>query len=360
MPKSKIGSHIISENGNPYIIAEIGCNHNGDIELGKKLIQEAKNCGCDAVKFQLWDHTELCTMDYLHELDQGKVKLENVPEWKTDTMGLKNIFEQNEKFSINEQEHAALFDYARQIGIDYGTTVTTKRGVDFSLEQKAAYLKISSTSVTNLDVVEYALSKDIPAVISFGMSYLSEMETLVKMIPAKFRHNITLLHCTSIYPPEDNSVNLNFMKTLKTLFGLNVGYSDHTLGYALTLAAITLGASVIEKHFTLDKNMPGWDHKVSADPDEMKIICTEAKRIKSALGSGVKTLSEAEQKKRLKFRRSVVTTNNLTKGHIITFKDLTVKRPGTGIPANHKNSIIGRTLKNDLSSDKTLQWDDLV
>ena len=344
----------------PYIVAEIGGNHNGDVELGKQMIKAAKDAGADAVKFQLYRKEDLWTNDHLTELNEGVVKLENVSNWETKELGLKNIFEQVEKFAVQEQEHIEFFNYARELGIDYGTSAFVKKDIDFCIDQKVANLKIASCDVTNLDLIEYAISKDYPLQIALGMASLAEIENIVKLIPEKFRHNVTLLHCVSLYPPKDEYVNLNFLNTIRQCFGLPVGYSDHTLGYAIPLAAVALGATVIEKHFTLDKNMPGWDHKVSANPEEMKIICEASKRIVDSLGNGIKVVSDDEIAKQKKFRRTIATVKPLKAGQEITYDDIAFKRPGTGIPADRYKEIIGRHVNRDIEADKTLFWEDLV
>lgn len=344
----------------PYIVAEIGGNHNGDIELGKKMIKAAKDCGADAVKFQLYRREDLWTEDHLKELNDGVVKLENVSNWSTKELGLNNIFDQVDKFAVQEQEHIEFFDYARKLGIDYGTSAFIKKDVDFCIDQKVANLKIASCDVTNLDLIEYVISKDYPTQIALGMASLAEIEAIVKLIPEKFKHNVTLLHCVSLYPPKDEYVNLNFLQTLRQAFGMEVGYSDHTFGFSIPLAAIALGAAVIEKHFTLDKNLPGWDHKVSANPEEMSIIASESKRIVDALGNGIKVVSVDEIAKQKKFRRSITTATALKAGQEITYNDILFKRPGTGIPADKFKEIIGRHVNRYIEANKTLFWDDLV
>lgn len=344
----------------PYIIAEIGANHNGDMDLARKLILEAKKAGADCVKFQLYEPNDLNTYDSMIELDKGLLRLENVPEWKSMELGLSNIFEQVEKFAVQEQEHIEYFNYAREIGIDYATSIFTKKEVDFCIEQKTSFIKIASCDATNLDLIEYVLSKDYPVMFALGMCSLGEIENIVNMIPQKCRHNVTLLHCVSLYPPKDEYVNLNFINTLKTAFGLPVGFSDHTIGTAIPLGAIAMGADVIEKHFTLDKNLPGWDHKVSATPDELRIICEDGKRIIDAMGNGIKSVSEAEMEKRLKFRRGLVTKHALKAGHRLEYDDFMFKRPGTGIPADRLKEVIGRHVNHDIDADKTLFWEDLV
>lgn len=344
----------------PYIVAEIGGNHNGDVELGKRMIREAKACGADAVKFQLYRRCDLWTEDHLKELNDGLVKLENVSAWETKELGLKDIFAQVDKFAVQEKEHIEFFNCARECGIDYGTSTFTKKDVDFCIDQKVANLKVASCDVTNLDLIEYVISKDYPTHIALGMASLAEIEAIVNLIPEKCRHNVTLLHCVSLYPPKDELVNLKFIETLQRNFGMAVGYSDHTLGYEIPLAAVAMGASVIEKHFTLDKNMPGWDHRVSADPAEMKIICSASKRIADALGDGIKRVSDDELAKRKKFRRTIATARALKAGEEIRYEDILFKRPGTGIPADKYKEIIGRHVSRDIDENKTLFWEDLV
>ena len=344
----------------PYIVAEIGGNHNGDVELGKRMIREAKACGADAVKFQLYRRCDLWTEDHLKELNDGLVKLENVSAWETKELGLKDIFAQVDKFAVQEKEHIEFFNCARECGIDYGTSTFTKKDVDFCIDQKVANLKVASCDVTNLDLIEYVISKDYPTHIALGMASLAEIEAIVNLIPEKCRHNVTLLHCVSLYPPKDELVNLKFIETLRRNFGMAVGYSDHTLGFEIPLAAVAMGASVIEKHFTLDKNMPGWDHRVSADPSEMKIICSASKRIADAIGDGIKRVSDDELAKRKKFRRTIATARALKAGEEIRYEDILFERPGTGIPADKYKDIIGRHVCRDIDTNKTLFWEDLV
>ena len=346
--------------GRPYIVAEIGGNHNGDVELGKRMIREAKACGADAVKFQLYRRCDLWTEDHLRELNDGIVKLENVSQWSTRELGLNNIYEQIDRFAVQEREHLEFFAYARELGIDYGTSTFTKKDVDFCIDQKVANLKVASCDATNLDLIEYVISKDYPVHIALGMVTMDEIRDVVRLIPDKCRRNVTLMHCVSLYPPKDSQLNLRFIETLRREFGMAVGYSDHTIGYAFPLAAVALGASVVEKHFTLDKNMPGWDHKVSADPEELRIICEMSRRIADSLGDGVKTLCEDEIAKRRKFMRTIATARGIKAGAEIQYEDITFKRPGTGICASKYREVVGRRAARDIAADKTLFWEDLL
>lgn len=344
----------------PYIIAEIGGNHNGDMDLAKQMIAKAKECGADAVKFQLYRKKDLWTEAHLKELNDGLVTLENVQAWSTKELGLNNIYEQIERFAVQQKEHIEYFDFARKLGIDYSTSTFTKEDVDFCVDQKCAFLKVASCDVNNIDLLEHVFSKNYPTMISLGMATLAEIEQVARMIPANMKDKVVLLHCVSLYPPKDEYVNLNFLQSIKHAFGVRVGYSDHTLGFSIPLAAVAIGAEVIEKHFTLDKNMPGWDHKVSADPYEMAIMCSESKRIIDALGDGVKVLSQDELEKQKKFRRSMATAKRLEEGHVIERDDIVYKRPGTGIPSDRIYEIIGRRVNHTIEADTTLFWDDLV
>jgi N-acetylneuraminate synthase len=297
----------------PYIVAEIGCNHNGDVDLAKKMIDEAKRCGADAIKLQLF----------------------------------------------SKETHIELFQYARENEIGYASTAVTKEGVDFLVEQKVDFLKVASMDVNNPEFIEYVLSKHRPTIISLGLASMDEIENVVKLIPGEQKKKVTLLHTVSLYPPRDNIVNLRFINTLREMYDVEIGYSDHTLGYSIALAAVALGASVVEKHFTLDKEMPGWDHKVSADPLEMRIICKESKRIHRALGTGKKELTTHELEKRLKFRRSLVMAIDKKKGDILRREDIVFKRPGTGIRPDELSRVLGKVLRRDINKDKTIFESDL-
>ena len=343
----------------PYIVAEIGCNHNGDVGLAKKMIDEAKRCGVDAIKLQLFSKEALITQDHLLELDRGDVKLENIEKWETKELGLRNITEQIEKFVIGRRQHIELFRYAREKQIDYASTAITKEGVDFLVEQRVDFLKVASMDVNNPKFIEYVLSKKIPTIISLGLASMREIENVVKLIPSKQKKQVALLHTVSLYPPRDEIVNLRFINVLRNMYDMEIGYSDHTLGYSIALSAVALGASIIEKHFTLNKEMPGWDHKVSADPLEMRIICKEAKRIHRALGTGKKKLTTQELEKRLKFRRSLVTVIDKKKGDILRREDIVFKRPGTGIRPDELSRALGKVLRRDINKDKTIFESDL-
>lgn len=344
----------------PYVIAEIGCNHNGNTDLAIEMIDEAKRCGANAVKFQFFDEVNLSTQKYIDELEQGIVKLENVKEWKSHQLGLKTIREQIKKF-INTKQQLILFrEYCKQKKIDFGCTPADKNGAIFLSSIKSDFLKIASCDLNNHDIIKVGIKAKMPIIVSTGMSSLSEIDELYNIFREANYKNFALLHCVSIYPPRNEIVNLNFINTLQSIYDCEIGYSDHTLGYSISLAAIAKGAKIIEKHFTLDKNMEGWDHKVSADPKDLEIICKEGKNIFECLGNRYKVVSQDELEKREKFRKSATSARDIKEGEIITDQDIVYKRPGTGITPVEAKWLIGRKARQDISEDTTLLWDYFV
>jgi N-acetylneuraminate synthase len=341
-----------------YVIAEIGANHNGDMDLARRMIDSAKECGADAVKFQLWGRHTAHTESYIQKLSQT-TKLGDV-DLATPELGLKTVADQLDKFHCNRDQHAELKAYADKVGIDFASTALTEEDVDFLVEIGVAFLKVASQDTDHPHFIRHIASKRLPTVLSTGLSNWAEIEEAVECFKPDNLSNLCLMHVVSLYPPRDEQVNLRKMEAMRTLFGVPVGYSDHSLGFSVPLAAVALGAPVLEKHFTLDKNMPGWDHKVSADPAEMKIICTEARRIHAALGSPSPDLSPEEKKKAEHFRRSIVTSKPVKKGDVLTLDNLFFKRPGIGIKPNELKYVLNRVAKRDIPEDELVNWDDLL
>jgi N-acetylneuraminate synthase len=214
--------------------------------------------------------------------------------------------------------------------------------------------------VVNLPLLAYAAKKQRPLLVSAGMATLGEIEQAVDTVRAEGNDKIVLLHCVSIYPPAMDAIHLRNMATLREAFQVPVGFSDHTLGTSIPLAAIALGAAVIEKHFTLDKDMAGWDHAISADPGELRVIAEEGLHVFQALGSPARQLTDAELEKRKQFRRSLVTRRSLPAGHVLVEEDLGAKRPGTGVAPDELRYVVGRRLADDVEEDHVIRWKDLV
>ena len=337
----------------PYIIAELGANHNGDMNLAKKLIIEVKEAGADCVKFQSWSKESIF----------AKKKYEDnyfiADDYRDrDDFTLEKIVE---AYSISEDELLEIKKFADEVGIDCTSTPFNKKEADFLVDKMATpFIKVASMDLNNYPFLEYLAKKNKPMIISIGLSELYEIDKAVKTIEKTGNTQIVILHCVATYPPEDKDVNLNNIKTLMTTYpDYPIGFSDHTLGTAIPLASVALGVCLIEKHFTLDKNMEGWDHKVSATKDEMKEIVENSKRISEALGSFRISATESDEKKK-EFRRSIVITRDMKKGDVIQGSDIDYKRPGGGFDPYMSEFIIGRTVNKDLTDDYILTKEDIV
>ncbi len=337
----------------PYIIAELGSNHNGDMELAKKLIIEAKKAGADCVKFQSWSKDSIFS----------KVKYEENcfigDDYRDrDDYTLEEIVEE---FSISESELMEMKKICDELEIDFASTPFSKKEADFLVDAlDAPFIKVASMDLNNYPFLDYLARKNRPMVISTGLSELYEIDKAVKTIEEAGNRNIIILHCVAIYPPKDEEVNLNNIESLQKLYpDYPIGFSDHTLGTAIPLASVAKGACLIEKHFTLDKEMFGWDHKVSATPDELKTICESSSRISKALGSFRITSIESNERKS-EFRRSIVTAKEINKGDIIGEEDINYKRPGIGLSPEADQFVIGRIALKDMPPDYIITKEDLI
>ena len=336
----------------PYIIAELGSNHNGDMELAKKLILAAKEAGADCVKFQSWSKNTIFARKKYEEncfiaddyRDRNDYTLEEIVE----------------EFSISEEELLQMKRFADEIGIDCTSTPFSKQEADFLIDKlNTPFIKTASMDLNNYPFLEYLAKKGKPMVVSTGLSTLADIDKAIQTIEAAGNTEIVILHCIATYPPKDEDVNLHNIETLQKLYPYPIGFSDHTLGTSIPLASVAKGSCLIEKHFTLDKEMFGWDHKVSATPDEMMTICSDSKRICEAMGS-YRISAPEEQYRKDEFRRSIVITRAIKAGETIQEEDIDFKRPGTGIAPEHKDFVIGRVAKVDLEFDRILQKEDLL
>jgi sialic acid synthase SpsE len=336
----------------PYIIAELGSNHNGDMELAKKMICAAKDAGADCVKFQSWSKETIFSKKVYGENYFLKDDYRNRADYS-----LEKIVEE---FSISEQELLEMRKYADEIGIDCTSTPFSKGEVDFLVDAlKTPFIKVASMDLNNYPFLEFIAKKGLPVVLSTGLSELYEIDKAVRTIENAGNRQIVILHCIAMYPPRDEDVNLNNIESLQKLYPYPVGFSDHTLGFSLPLAAVVKGVCIIEKHFTLDKNLLGWDHKISVTSDELSIICKESKRIQKAMGSFEFRCEESEERKAA-FRRSIVTTRGISAGEVIQESDIDFKRPGTGIAPADSQYVIGRRTSNEIGADELILWKDLI
>lgn len=341
----------IAEGERPYIIAEVGANHNGQMDLARRMIKVASEIGCDAVKFQSWDEELFANVVYRENRFLGDDYRQR------EDHSLRSIVNE---FKVDPADMALLAEACRDAGVDFISTPFSTKQVDQIVALGAPYVKIASMDLVSDYQLRHAARTGLPILLSTGFGTLEEIDHAVRTIEGEGNRNIVLLHCISLYPPPDDGINLANMDMLRAAFGYPVGFSDHTLGTEITLAALGRGAAVIEKHFTLDKTMFGWDHKISADVPEMTAICNGRGRIHAAIGTPRRVVSEAERTRAIEFRRSIVSARAIAKGTRLTDDDITYKRPGRGIEPNNANLVVGRVAARDIPKDELLSWSDLT
>jgi len=264
------------------------------------------------------------------------------------------------KYYLRKEQHFELNDYCISKGIDFCSTPFSKEEVDLLNEIDVDFFKVASMDINNYPLLRYLAKFDKPILLSTGMSNLDEIEMAVKIIEDGGNSKIIILHCVAIYPPKDEDLNLRNIVMLQNKFKYPVGFSDHSLGVRAPLASVALGACIIEKHFTTDKELPGWDHEISANPKEMKKIVEDSKKINTLLGKLDRVVSKAEEEKKKAFRRSIVLNTNLKKGETIKEEHISLKRPGTGFSVDQIEFVIGKKLKRDYEADHLLTKDDIL
>ena len=325
------------------IIAEAGVNHNGNIDIAKKLIDEARNCGADVVKFQTFNPKKLASRQAV------------MADYQKENLGIVESQESMlSKLTLKPEDYVELARYCHEAGIIFLSTPFELESVHF-LDSLQDIWKIPSGEITNYPyLVEIAKTgKDI--ILSTGMSTLEEVDAALDVLKKNGAGKITLLHCTTNYPTPMKDVNLRAMLTLKEHFGLSVGYSDHSKGIEVPLAAVALGAEIIEKHFTLDRNMEGPDHKASLESDELKAMVEGIRKVEEALGTGIKSPSESEKANIPIVRKSIIANRKIKAGEILTAENLTTKRPGTGISPMRWNEVLGTKAVRDFEEDELIE-----
>ena len=340
--KYNIGKRI-GEGKSCFIIAEAGVNHNGTLELAKKLVDVAKEAGADAVKFQTF------------KAENVVIKKAEKAEYQKTTKE-ESQYELIKKLELSEYDFMELADYAKKTGIIFLSSPFDKGSVDLLDKMNVPAFKIASGEITNFTLLKHIAKKEKPIILSTGMATLGEIEEALKIIRTEAVENIVLLQCVSNYPAKIEDVNLRAMETLKYAFNLPMGFSDHTLGITASIAAVALGACVIEKHFTLDKNLPGPDHKASLEPNELKELVKAIRDVEKSLGDGLKRPTKTEEEIKRVARRSIVAKVDIQKGTIITEDMLDLKRPGTGIVPKYMEMIIGKRAKVDIKKEDLITW----
>ena len=328
------------------IIAEAGVNHNGSLELAKRLVDEAVKAGVDYVKFQTFKAKNLVSFS-----------AEKADYQKETTNTDESQFEMIKKLELNISAHKELVDYCNSRGIRFISTPFDLDSIDLLFDLGVDFYKIGSGEITNYPYLKKIASKGLPVVLSTGMSNLDEIKEAFNLLidNGLKKEQISLLHANTEYPTPYNDVNLNAMLTLRDVFKVTVGYSDHTKGIEVPIAAVALGAKIIEKHFTVDRTMEGPDHKASLEPEELKMMVDSIRNIEQTLGSGIKQPSESEKKNIIIARKSIVAARNILKGELFTEENITTKRPGNGISPMRWNEILGNTAQKDFKTDDLIE-----
>ncbi len=337
-----------------FVIAEAGVNHNGEVTLALKLADMAKAVGADAVKFQTFRAEDVVTRSAA------------TADYQRTNTGATSQFDMIKALELDEAAHAQVAAHCARIGIEFFSTPFSESAVDLLVRLGVKRLKIPSGEITNKPLLQYAAATGLPMLMSSGMATLEEVQRAVRWVyearmaagrPATDASNLHLLHCTSAYPAPAEALNLLAIQAMAQATGLPVGYSDHSQGVEAALAAVAMGAALIEKHLTLDNSMPGPDQRASADAQEFAAMVRGIRLVEAMRGDGIKQPTPVEANTRDVARRSVVLAAARPRGHLLTATDLILRRPGTGIQPEHLATLPGLRLAADVAADTTLTWD---
>ncbi|MBT3295045.1 MAG: N-acylneuraminate-9-phosphate synthase [Verrucomicrobia bacterium] len=328
--------------GSPYVVAEVNAGHSGNIETAKAMISQAQQAGCDCIKFQSWSAETLYSKTYY---DSNPIAKRMV-----------------DAFSFSEAELSEAATYSKECGIAFSSTPYSLREVDFLLEVCGApFVKVASMDLTNTPFLEHIARSGAPIVLSTGMGELTEIRKAVDTIVGAGNENICLLHCIAIYPPATATIRLNNILGLREEFpGIPIGFSDHSIGIEMASAATALGACIIEKHFTLDRQKIGMDNQIAVEPEEMAQLVQNCHNIQTALGDRERVVLPAEMAQREKMRRSIVAVRDLEAGTELTAADMDAKRPGTGLSPDRVGELVGKVLLHDVEADTLIMVGDVA
>ena len=329
-----------------YIIAEAGVNHNGHLDLALKLCDAAKEAGVDCVKFQTWQTEKIVT----RKAEKATYQSENTHDAE------ESQFDMLKKLELSYDDFRIVQEHCKQIGIDFLSTPDEEYSLAFLMnELNLPLIKIGSGEVTNIPYLRQMASYGKPIILSTGMATLAQVATAYDTLLAAGAPSVALLHCTTNYPCPMDEVNLRAMQTMKDAFKCKVGYSDHTMGTEIPIAAVAMGAEIIEKHFTLDRNMEGPDHKASLEPQELKYMVDCIRNIEVAFGDGIKRPNPSEVEISKVVLKSIVAKVPINKGETLTANNMTIKRAGSGIPAAHWDMIVGTKALHDYDIDEPIK-----
>lgn len=328
-----------------FIIAEAGVNHNGSLGLAFRLIDAAARAGVDAVKFQSYNTDKLVT------------KTAPKAEYQKKNEDSNSQYEMLKQLELSEEAHIQLKDYAEEKNLEFMSTPFDHESIELLTRIGVKRFKVGSGDLTNVPYLRHLAATKIPIILSTGMANMAEVQEAVRVIldTGFAKENLSVLHATTEYPAPYNEVNLMAMKTMEKKLKLSIGYSDHTPGIEIPIAAVALGAEIIEKHFTLDRSLPGPDHKASLEPDELKQMVISIRKVEQSIGSGTKIASESEEKNRPIARKSLVAATVIKKGARFTEENLCVKRPGSGISPLKWDEWLGQRADQDYEIDDLIQ-----
>ena len=329
------------------IIAEAGVNHNGSMSIAKQLIDAAKDCGVDYVKFQTTKSPESITSKFAQMAEYQKKNLHQD----------ESQLEMLRKILLKMEDFGDLSDYCKELGVNFMSTPFDLDSIDYLAGLNMDYWKIPSGEITNLPYLRKIAKLGTPVIMSTGMCTVEDIEAAMNVLTKNGlkTDQISLLHCNTEYPTPFEDVNLSAMQTLERHFEVRVGYSDHTKGIEVPIAAVAMGAEIIEKHFTLDRTLPGPDHVASLEPQELKAMVNAIRNIEKAIGSGIKQVSPSEQKNIAIARKSIIAACDIHKGEVFTEENLTVKRPGSGISPMRWDEVVGQIAKRDYVEDELIE-----
>ena len=337
----------VKEFGRPYVIAEIGANHNGDMELAKKMISIAKKCGADAAKFQSWSKDTIFSKKVY---DDNYFLRDDYRNRKDFT--LEQIVD---KYHIGNAQHHELKEYCDTVGIDFVSTPFSKPEVDLLVELEIPFIKIASMDLNNIPFLKYVASKEVPVAISTGLCGLADVSDAVNTLRSNGCDDVYLLHCVSIYPPQDEQVNLNNIDLLRMAFNLPIGYSDHTLGTETAIASVALGAKLVEKHLTLKREDGGVDAAFSMEAEEFAQMVKQIRNIEKALGAVNYNLNSQQRESRM-CSRSLFVVKDIRQGEIFTQDNIRSIRPGTGLHTKYYEDILGKKARMNLEKGMPMKW----
>ena len=349
MLKLTIAGRAVGNGEPPWVIAEIGANHNGDMALCRRIIDAAQEAGADAVKFQSWSKGSLISnAEYARRAPYAKLD--------PSTLTLEQSVE---RYQFTPDQHREMSAYCRSRGITFFSSCFSAAEVELLESLDVPAYKVASMDVNHLPLLDVVAATGKPVILSTGMATVGEIERALARLRSGGAGPVALLHCVSVYPSPPADVNLRNIPMLQETFDVPVGFSDHSLGVALPLAAVALGACILEKHFTVDKSLPGWDHAISADPADLAAIVQGARAVHEAMGRRERVLGSTELENRKAFRRRAVARRALKQGSRLAAGDLEFKRPGNGIGPDEVAFAVDRVLARDVAAEEEIEWSDL-